>query len=1239
VDDVLVVGVGASAGGVRALKRFFQEVPRDGGIAYVAILHLSPEHESRLAEVLQISCPLPVTQVREEVKVVPDHVYVISPNQSLSMSDGSLTVSQMVRVEERRAPVDIFFRTLADARASRAVCVVLSGTGSDGSMGLKRIKEQGGICIVQDPAEAEHPDMPRNAISTGLVDHVLPVSDIPAKIVAYKRTLTTVKVSEDPTQRAESEERAIREVFSQLRSRTGHDFTNYKRSTMWRRLERRLAVHELPDLAAYAQYLRENPEEARALLKDLLISVTNFFRDHRAFETLEQQIIPKMFAGKSEEHQVRAWVVGCATGEEAYSIAMLLAEYAANLPGGPSVQVFATDIDDAAILTAREALYSISDTADLSPERLRRFFVKEGEYYRVRKELREMVLFARHNVIKDPPFSHLDLVSCRNLMIYLNRGAQHRVLDLLHFGLRPGGYLFLGSSESIDGSSNLFVPLDKDANIFQSRDVPLRPLIALPEAAPFVVREAVALPTAPDDQAAARARERLSYADLHQRLLEEYAPPSIVVNEEYDILHLSDRAAAYLQFVGGEPSTNLLRAIRPELRLDLRTALYQAAQNRTRVEARNLQLQNERGPVMVDVVVRPVLRDGDTARGFFLILFNDREADPADASEPTVAVDEAARQLEDELLRLRAQLRATVEQHEIQAEELKASNEELQAMNEELRSTAEELETSKEELQSLNEELTTVNQELKIKIEEQSQANNDIQNLVHTTEIAAVFLDRSSRIKLFTPRAREVFNLIPGDRGRPLSDISSPLPHDELHSDVTRVLERLERIEREVQTRDGRWHHMNVVPYRTSDDRIDGVVLTFVDVTEQKRINQQLQQSEERLRHVLESITAHAIITLDHQGRIEGWNVGAERMFGYTADEAIGRSTEIIFTPEDREAAVHIKEMRTARAAGRATDERWHIRKDGSRFYVSGALSPLTSASNSGFVKVATDLTDRKQYEETLQRSHDELEVRVLDRTRQLAATNTALESELHDRREAEDRVRKLLSRLITVQEDERRRIARDLHDDLGQKMTALHLKLESLRRGHKPGTELYAQVADAQAFVKELDRDLDFFTWELRPAALYDIGLAVALRDFVTQWAKNYGISAEFDVIGIGNERLRADIEINLYRIAQEALNNVYKHARAHKANVVLQRRGDQVVLSIEDDGVGFHPADVTQHGRGIGLIGMRERAALMNGAIEIERSEAGGTTVLVSAPFILQSDDRDRATDSGTSDGDKRP
>ena len=454
--NFLVVGLGASAGGVQALRDFFSQVPAQTGMAYVVILHLSPDHDSQLAEVLQSSSLLPVTKVERPIRVEPDHVYVIPPNKSLEINDGHINVSQMTSDEVRRAPVDIFFRTLAQSHGPRAVSVVLSGTGANGSMGMKRVKEMGGLCIVQDPQEAEYDDMPRHSMATGLVDYVLPVAQIPAQIIAYREQVKRIPVPDAPHETTDDDMKALREIFTQLRVRTGHDFSNYKRPTVLRRIARRMGVHQLVDIPAYSHFMREHPPEATALLKDLLISVTNFFRDAEAFEALERDIIPKLFEGKTAGDQVRVWVTGCATGEEAYTVTMLLSECAANRLNPPQIKVFATDIDDDAIATARQGFYTINDAADVPPERLRNHFFIEADGYRVRREIREQVLFAVHNIIKDPPFAHLDLATCRNLLIYLNRTAQRRVMDVLHFALNPGGYLMLGASESVDGAVDLY---------------------------------------------------------------------------------------------------------------------------------------------------------------------------------------------------------------------------------------------------------------------------------------------------------------------------------------------------------------------------------------------------------------------------------------------------------------------------------------------------------------------------------------------------------------------------------------------------------------------------------------------------------------------------------------------------------------------------------------------------------------------------------------------------------------
>lgn len=841
-DDLLVVGIGASAGGIRALQSFFEHVPPNPGMAYVVILHLSPDYNSKLVELLQLVTPLKVTWITERTKVQANHVYVVPPEQHLMMSDGHILVSKNAEIEEKRAPVDIFFRTLANSLGPRAVCVILSGTGANGSMGLKRIKECGGAAFVQNPREAEYNEMPRNAIATSLVDDILPVAEIPETIIAYKLGLGSVEIPLDSDKRAEEEQHALREVFSHLRLRTGHDFSNYKRATLLRRIERRINIRNLSSLQAYASYLQHNPDEVTALLKDLLISVTNFFRDKKPFEVLEDEAIPEIIQNRKADKQIRIWVAGCATGEEAYSLAMLFAERSLGSIDDPKIQIFATDIDEAAIAVAREGYYTLNDAADVSPERLRRFFNKEGEGYRIKREIRETVLFASHNFLKDPPFSHLDLVSCRNVLIYLNYAAQERVMETFHFALRPGGFLMLGLSESAESASDLYTLFNRENHIFVSRRI-AQSSYPVPESVPnFKLLEPAVSPVIISQDI--RTRERVMMNDLHQRLLEEYAPPSMVLNEEYDILHLSERAGRYLQMTGGEPSQNLLKLIRQELRLELRSALYQAVQRQTAVEARGLRVSIEGQIENVNIHIRPVFRQEEVTNGLILVIF-ERSAEDTTGQEVILSSDEpVARQLEEELIRLKTQLRASIEQHEFQQEELKASNEELQAMNEELRSAAEELETSKEELQSINEELRTVNQELKVKVDETTLASNNLQNLINSAEIATIFLDRSFRVALFTPPARTIFNLIPNDIGRPLSDITNKLTYDDITADAQTVLDKLQTIEREVSSTDGRVFLMRILPYRTEEDRINGVVVTFIDMTQHKKAEVVLRENE-----------------------------------------------------------------------------------------------------------------------------------------------------------------------------------------------------------------------------------------------------------------------------------------------------------------------------------------------------------------------------------------------------------
>ncbi|WP_461094366.1 CheR family methyltransferase [Spirosoma gilvum] len=852
----LVVGLGASAGGVEALMAFFEQVPPQSGLAYIVILHLSPDFDSQLAPILQNVTPLPIHQVTQTVKVEPDHVYVISPNGHLVMEDGHLTVLPNTTQEERRAPVDIFFRTLADSHGARAVAVILSGTGADGSMGLKRVKENGGAVFVQSPHQAAFPEMPRQAIATDLTDEVLPVDQIPGKLITYRQRLGQVAIPLEADERPQEQQQALREVFTQLRLRTGHDFSNYKRPTLLRRIERRITVRELADLPAYADYLLRHPDEADALLKDLLISVTNFFRDEAVFTHLEEKVLPAILEKKTAEDSLRIWVPGCATGEEAYSLAMLAVERTQGILEAPKIQIFGTDIDEEAINQAREGLYTLNDAADVSPSRLRRFFTPEGDRYRISREIREMVLFARHNVLKDPPFSRMDLVSCRNLLIYFNYTAQERVLETFHFALHPGAYLLLGLSETTDSTKDLYATLNREHHLYQSRMVMGRRYPVAESVAPAFSSPKPAVP--PPVEAENRPTARLNVSDLHQRLREQSAPTSILVNEEYDILHFTQGAERYFHFSGNEISRNLLKLIRPELRLELRTAFYQAFQQQTHVEVQGLSLAVGEQTQLLTLQVRPVLEEGDPARGYFLVLFENTGQTPGELPSGGASAQPVARQLEEELIRVKTQLQTTTHQHELQAEALKASNEELQAMNEELRSAAEELETSKEELQSINEELTTVNQELKVKIDEVSLSSDNLRNLINSTNIATLFLDRSLRVNLFTPITQDLFNLLPSDYGRPLTDITHRLTYDHLVEDAHQVLTSLQVQEREVATTDGRVYLLRILPYRTASDRINGLVLTFVDITRRQAAEAALKESDRRKDEFL-ALLAHEL--------------------------------------------------------------------------------------------------------------------------------------------------------------------------------------------------------------------------------------------------------------------------------------------------------------------------------------------------------------------------------------------
>ncbi|HEX9960479.1 MAG TPA: CheR family methyltransferase, partial [Pyrinomonadaceae bacterium] len=895
--DFLVVGLGASAGGVKALQEFFAAMPPNSGMAFVVILHLSPEHESSLAQIIQTRTSMRVTQVNETHKVEPNHVYVIPPNRQLEMIDGVIRCKDAVDKRGSRVAIDVFFRTLADAYRQNAVCVVMSGTGTDGTIGLKRVKEGNGFAIVQDPQDAEYDGMPRSAIATNLADWILPVQRIPESLISFRDSSKRLHLTGGDDGKVAKEiqaDESLREILTLLRIRTGHDFSNYKTPTLIRRVARHLQIHNLEDIPAYLEFLRDNPNEIQSLMKNLLINVTNFFRDRKSFEQIESEVIPNLFKDKTAKDTVRVWSVGCASGEEAYSMAMLLTEYADNLSDPPKIQIFATDVDDDAIAEAREHRYPESIAADVSPARLKRFFTREVNYYRIRKELRELILFAPHNILRDPPFSRLDMVTCRNLLIYLNRETQERVMEIFHFALAAGGYLFLGSSETADSKPTLFAPFDKKHRIYTRRAahalqvVPRMPLAGQWQT-PALTRKA----SGGDGGGGVRP---FSLGEVHFKLLESLAPPSILVNRDFEVQYLSESAGRYLRLRGGEPSSNLLKLINPDLLPELRPALFTAQRDRKTSSFAGVRTVGDGSDAEVRVTVRTV-DVSDELSDYLLVTFEENKSSDAEdgkakkpprVMESDIQMESFVSRLEEDLHRTKSQLHSTIEQHEVSIEELKASNEELQAINEELRSASEELETSKEELQSVNEELTTVNHELKDKIEETTRANSDLQNLMAATEIATIFLDRQLCIKRYTPPALDIFNITAPDVGRPLEHFTHSLEYENLTYDAAQVLRSLLTVEREIRDRNDRIYLTRFVPYRTTDDRIEGVVLNFIDITKRKHAEDALRESHERTVEILESIN-DAFYALDADFNFIYINKKAEEWWGRRRAELRGK--------------------------------------------------------------------------------------------------------------------------------------------------------------------------------------------------------------------------------------------------------------------------------------------------------------------------------------------------------------
>ena len=927
-----IVGIGASAGGLAAFEAFFSGMPAtaEPGMAFVLVQHLAPDHKSILSELIGRYTRMQVFEVEDGMVVQPNCAYIIPPNRDMAFLHGTLHLLELTAERGLRLPIDFFFRSLAQDQRERAVGIVLSGTGSDGTLGLRAIKGEGGMGMAQSPESTEFDGMPRSAIATGLIDYILPPAAMPAQLIAYA-THALGTALQPVTSAAPQAESALKKIHILLRAQTGHEFSQYKPSTIARRIERRMAVNQIAALDSYVKYLQQTPAEVEALFRDLLIGVTNFFRDPEAFRVLEQQVVPKLFVNKPANAPLRVWVPGCSTGEEAYSLAILLVEHMEALKQSHTIQIFASDIDSQALATARLGRYPASIATDVTPERLARFFTAEpeGGAYRIHKGLRDLLVFSEQDLIKDPPFSRLALISCRNLLIYLGAELQKKLIPLFHYALNPGGNLFLGTSESVGEFGALFAAVDRSAKVYERKGGAsglLRsrlsgfhpPMTALDASLPRTAAK-TAFPV------------KLPLRELtEQALLRQVAQVGALVNSRGEILYLHGRTGLYLELPPGQAGAhNILEMAREGLRPELTTTLHKAAGLKAVVRCPGVRVKTNGHFTCVDLTIRPVpvaLAGAEPGPEnalqedmLYLVLFEEAHVAPAQVPPATVPAGvqtqgpetESAACMEALQRELRAKdeyIQSTQEELQSSTEELKSSNEEMQSVNEELQSTNEELETAKEEMQSINEELATVNTELQTKVADLSRSNSDMNNLLAGTGIGTVFVDHQLRILRFTPTVSTIINLIPTDVGRPVGHIVSNLVgYDRLVADAQAVLDSLIPRELEVQTQTGAWFLLRIRPYRTQENVIEGAVLTFTDITELKKAQAALRETEGLRRLAVVVRDARDAITVqDLEGRILAWNPGAERLYGWSEAEALTMNIRDLIPEGERKEALAV---------------------------------------------------------------------------------------------------------------------------------------------------------------------------------------------------------------------------------------------------------------------------------------------------------------------------------------------
>jgi two-component system CheB/CheR fusion protein len=985
-----IVGIGCSAGGLEALEEFLTHVPDSSGIAFVIIQHLDPNHKGMMPELLQRSTLMKVTQAGNHMKVKPNCVYVIPPNKDLSILNGSLFLLDPSAPRGLRLPIDFFFKTLAADQRKQAVGIILSGMGSDGTLGLRAIKENAGLSMVQSPESAKFDSMPRSAIGTKLADIVAPTRGLAEYLLTYlNHSPRGIKALTKPILKTESHS-TLEQIIILLRDRTGSDFSLYKKNTINRRIERRMGLHQIDKVAFYVRYLRDNPQELDLLFKELLIGVTNFFRDPAVWEELRSQALPTLLAGYPEGKEIRAWVPACSTGEEAYTLAMVFKEALdeVKLLERFSLQIFATDLDQDAIERARLAFYPANIEADVSPHRIDRFFVKDGNGYRIKKEIREMVIFAPQNIIMDPPFTKLDMITCRNLLIYLGPALQKRLIPLLHYALLSQGVLMLGTSETVGNFSSLFRPIENKSKLYNRVDTPLSlTQVDFPVKTISITSEVETL----THRAQPMTMPTPNIQDLaDQILLQNYAPAAVMTNAEGDILYISGRTGKYLEPAAGKANWNLYAMAREGFRLELGMAMKKAQRQTESVHIPNLTIDTNGGIQTINLTVQ-VITTPKSLSGSLMVIFTD-VAPSVKALKKQSGAGTNQKVMESELRQNHELMQSLREEMQSSQEELKSSNEELQSTNEELQSTNEELTTSKEEMQSLNEELQTVNAELHSKVEDLSWVNNDMENLLNSTEIATVFLDGALNVRRFTDHATDLFKLIPSDVGRLLSDVVSNLDYAALHDDTRQVLRTLVFIEKLVKTNDARWFKVRIMPYRTLENIIDGVVITFVDITKSKQAEAGLEKVQKELKNSLVdlerffSLSSYMVCIASSEGTFQKVSPAFTETLGFSEEELTAQPFVAFVHPEDKKATIDNVET-LAQGMPIIKFPNRYLCKDGSYKWLEWTARSFVTKGD--IYAIAYDITDREFTDATFRKALAMLQGRYTDQTTELSSINT----------------------------------------------------------------------------------------------------------------------------------------------------------------------------------------------------------------------------------------------------------